>query len=93
MDSRDETRQIVSRTVKLHRMSKFPADKSQGSSILAVSFGTLIPAVVVVAARVYARISSSSFGLDDSCIIVSTLLSIFGAVCNLFEVNSGFGKQ
>lgn len=68
-------------------------DQSHGDSILGVAYGTLAPALVVVLARIYARIAGRVFGVDDGLIAVSALLSIFGSVCNVLEVKHGFGRQ
>lgn len=65
----------------------------RGQSIIAITWGTWAPAALAVCLRVYARLRSKAFGFDDACIILALLISLCGAVCNVFEVHYGFGKS
>jgi len=65
----------------------------RGQRVIALTWGTWAPAAVFVGLRLYARIRSKAFGFDDACIIVALLISLFGAICNVFEVHNGFGKS
>ena len=70
-----------------------PPNVSRGSVILGTSWGTLVPTVIVVILRIYARFDSNALGFDDACIVVSAAISFFGGVCNILQVHNGFGRQ
>ncbi|MCJ1436007.1 hypothetical protein MMC27_005385 [Xylographa pallens] len=68
-------------------------DTSRGPDLLAAAWTSTSLAIIMVALRIYTRITHKNIGWDDYMILIALALCIFGSVMVTLAVQNGFGRH